>query len=277
MHTKVLRMRLGSQSRVSTGARPVAIASPRLQPAHLAHSLINIVSRVAALEQAETSEGGEAASRPVDLDTTNVEDLELDELDRAQEQLLAWVMYKEQEEQDEELDEMVDYDEYGDEEYEELYDTVDALVEEAAGVQLSMGDSVVGTVYEVDDEAAYVDIGHKGSGVVPLSLCSSAKLKSVRAAFAVQPQHFGTLCAVAVLLLSPPMLLPPCCCFLFAHESVRVLQPLEVLRPGMKREFTVVDTTGDFGEVILALAVEEVSCPLSTGGRLAAASLGGLL
>lgn len=37
------------------------------------------------------------------------------------------------------------------------------------------------------------------------------------------------------------------------------MQPLEVLRVGMKREFLVVEDEDDFGQVILSLAANEVS------------------
>ena len=73
---------------------------------------------------------------------------------------------------------MVDYDEFGDEEYEELYGAVEEMLQ-AVDVELKVGDKVVGTVYEVDDDGAYVEIGGKASGFVPLAECSFAKLKTV--------------------------------------------------------------------------------------------------
>jgi small subunit ribosomal protein S1 len=36
------------------------------------------------------------------------------------------------------------------------------------------------------------------------------------------------------------------------------LQPLEVLRPGMRREFVVVEPEDEYGEIILSLAALEV-------------------
>lgn len=78
------------------------------------------------------------------------------------------------------LDEMVDYGELGDEEYEDL-----ALLEEveqameAAHVEIKLGDRVVGTVHDIDEDGAYVEIGQKYSGFVPLSECSFARLRTV--------------------------------------------------------------------------------------------------
>ena len=78
------------------------------------------------------------------------------------------------------LDEMIDYGEFGDEEYEDL-----ALLEEveqameAAHVEIKLGDRVVGTVYDIDEDGAYVEIGQKYSGFVPLSECSFARLRTV--------------------------------------------------------------------------------------------------
>ena len=92
--------------------------------------------------------------------------------------MIQWMALSE-EEQEEDLDEMVDYDEFGDEEYEEeLFNEVDGLVEES-NVELKVGDRVVGTVYEIDEDGAYVEIGQKCSGFVPLSECSFARLKTV--------------------------------------------------------------------------------------------------
>lgn len=97
---------------------------------------------------------------------------------QAQEQMIQW-MALEEEQQEEDLDEMVDYDEFGDEEYaEELFDEVENMIE-ASNVELKVGDKVVGTVYEIDEDGAYVEIGHKYSGFVPLSECSFARLKTV--------------------------------------------------------------------------------------------------
>lgn len=50
---------------------------------------------------------------------------------------------------------------------------------EQADYELKPGDKVVGTVYECDEDGAYVEIGAKSAGFVPLSECSLARLKSV--------------------------------------------------------------------------------------------------
>ena len=137
--------------------------------------------RVAAAEEQQTqAESGLAAEARVipSIDPAVAQELELAELDDAQEQLLKWMMFTDEEAQEEDMDEMIDYDEFGDEEYEELYEELEELYD-AAGVELKVGDKVVGTVYEVDEDGAYVEIGEKSSGFVPLSECSFAKLKTV--------------------------------------------------------------------------------------------------
>ncbi|GFH29480.1 ribosomal protein S1 homologue [Haematococcus lacustris] len=87
------------------------------------------------------------------------------------------MMFTEEAQQEEELDEMVDYDEFGDEEYAELFEEVDQMVD-AEQQMLKVGDKVKGVVYAVDDDGAYVEIGDKASGFVPLEECSFAKLKT---------------------------------------------------------------------------------------------------
>lgn len=147
-------------------------------------SLRNIRLRIAAVEEQQASfelpqEEVQPSRRSLpEVDPALARELEVEELDAAQEQLLSWMMLGE-EEQEEDLDEMVDYDEFGDEEYEELYDELEELIE-AADVELKIGDKVVGNVYEVDEDGAYVEIGQKHSGFVPLSECSFARLKTVR-------------------------------------------------------------------------------------------------
>jgi predicted RNA-binding protein (virulence factor B family) len=112
-----------------------------------------------------------------------MQELDLAELDATQEQLLAWVMNTEEQQQEEDMDEMVDYEEFGDEEYAELQEDVEQLLEaNQDNVQLKVADKVMGTVYELDDDGAYVEIGQKASGFCPLSECSFAKLKSVSGA-----------------------------------------------------------------------------------------------
>ena len=70
-----------------------------------------------------------AAPSILDYDPVEVEQLELAELDQAQEDLLKWMMLDDQE-QEEDLDEMVDYDEFGDEEYAEIMDEVEEMLED---------------------------------------------------------------------------------------------------------------------------------------------------
>lgn len=140
--------------------------------------------RIAAIEQQSASfelpqdEVTPSRRSLPEIDPVLARELEIEELDAAQEQLLSWMMRGE-EEQEEDLDEMVDYDEFGDEEYEELYEELEELID-AADVELKIGDKVVGTIYEVDEDGAYVEIGQKCSGFVPLTECSFARLKTVR-------------------------------------------------------------------------------------------------
>jgi len=171
------------------------------------------IGRVAAAEEQETAyqqpEGEQpqvTAAAPIDQGRQ----YELEELDAAQEELLKWMLYLDKEEQQEDLDEMVDYSEFGDGEYEDIMEDVEDMMEQA-NYSFKPGDKIVGTVYEVDEDGAYVEIGAKSAGFVPLSECSLAKLKS----------------------------------------------PLEVLRPGMKREFVVVEEEDEYGEIILSLAAIE--------------------
>ena len=148
-----------------------------------------VVARIAAVDQPAAAyeqvpvAAVNAMQPPVHADEDDqalVHELELEELDAVQEQMIQW-MAMEEEQQEEDLDEMVDYDEFGDEEYaEELFDEVDNMIE-ASNVELKIGDKVVGTVYEIDEDGAYVEVGHKYSGFVPLSECSFARLKTVRA------------------------------------------------------------------------------------------------
>jgi hypothetical protein len=156
--------------------------------------------RVAAVEQQQTAPAGpegasqvpeaqEAApiipevpvanpSNLLPVDEEKLAQLDLAELDSAQEQLLAWMLTSDEEQQEADLDEMVDYDEFADDEYEALFEEVEQLVD-SRDLELKVGDKVVGSVYEVDEDGAYVEIGEKASGFVPLAECSFAKLKTV--------------------------------------------------------------------------------------------------
>lgn len=141
--------------------------------------------RVAALEQPATSaaEVQQPEVQPLAISGqpavsgSELEELEMLELDAAQEQLLSWMIHTDEASQEADLDEMVDYDEFGDEEYEELMEEVEQALD-AADTNLQVGDKVFGLIYEVDDDGAYVEIGEKGSGFIPLSECSIAKLKT---------------------------------------------------------------------------------------------------
>lgn len=114
----------------------------------------------------------------LDYDPVEVEALELEELDQAQEDLLKWMMLDETA-QEEDLDEMVDYDEFGDEEFAELHEEVEEMLEEV-DYDFKVGDKVTGTVIEVDDDGAYVEIGAKAIAFCPVTECSFARLKTVR-------------------------------------------------------------------------------------------------
>lgn len=153
--------------------------------------------RVAAIEEQQTSQPAEGAMQqpeaafapaPVEptykhahlapIATEELRELELEELDAAQESLLAWMVNTSEEAQEQDVDEMVDYDDFGDEEYEEaIFEEVENLVE-GTDIELNVGDKIVGTVYEIEDDGAYVEIGDKASGFVPLAECSFAKLKT---------------------------------------------------------------------------------------------------
>lgn len=161
-----------------------------------------------AYQQPEGEQPQVTAAAPIDQADTR--QYELEELDAAQEELLKWMLYMDKDEQQEDLDEMVDYSEFGDGEYEDIMEDVEDMMEQA-NYSFKPGDKIVGTVYEVDEDGAYVEIGAKSAGFVPLTECSLAKLKS----------------------------------------------PLEVLRPGMKREFVVVEEEDEYGEIILSLAAIE--------------------
>lgn len=130
---------------------------------------------VAAIEE-QAAQPQEAAVET--LDALQVEEMELQELDAAQEQLLKWMLTKTEEEQDADLDEMVDYDEFGDDEYADMVEEVQTMLEEV-DYEFKVGDKVLGTVIEVDEDGAYVEIGAKATAFCPITECSFARLKSV--------------------------------------------------------------------------------------------------
>ena len=100
------------------------------------------------------------------------------ELDEAQENLLKWMLYLDSDEQAADLDEMVDAEDVGDEEFADIYDEVEGMLDEGEA-SFKVGDKVYGTVYEVDEDGAYVEIGAKTAGFVPLVECSLGRVKSV--------------------------------------------------------------------------------------------------
>ncbi|GAX80819.1 hypothetical protein CEUSTIGMA_g8254.t1 [Chlamydomonas eustigma] len=176
-------------ARMLQRSRAGATTSQKSIPSNVRNSskLRNIRLRIAATDEQQAvnmvGQDAEVASfvqptrRPLpEVDPELARELELEELDSAQEQLLNWMMQNE-EEQEQDLDEMVDYDEFGDEEYEEMFEEVQELLQ-TSDAELKVGDKVVGAVYEVDEDGAYVEIGQKYSGFVPLSECSFARLKT---------------------------------------------------------------------------------------------------
>ncbi|KAG2454148.1 hypothetical protein HYH02_001184 [Chlamydomonas schloesseri] len=205
--------------RASLPARSTGVVSRRSLVAPAPARKANLATRVAAIEEQQTSFQGdeqpvEAALDPasiVDVDPAAVEEMDLQELDQAQEDLLKWMMLDEAT-QEEDLDEMVDYDDFGDEEYADMYEEVEEMLE-AVDYEFKVGDKVSGTVIEVDDDGAYVEIGAKAIAFCPVTECSFARLKT----------------------------------------------PLEALRPGMKRDFMVVEDEEEYGQVIVSLAAMEAT------------------
>jgi predicted RNA-binding protein with RPS1 domain len=206
--------------------------------------------------------------------------LAVQQLDAAQEDLLKWMLFLDADAQEADLDAVPDAEEVGDEEYADLYDEVEGMLEDAEA-SFKVGDKVYGTVYEVDEDGAYVEIGAKTAGFVPLSECSLGRLKTVggrgraggalgRAGRRRWAARGARARATACALLPPPAAAaapqptPP------APASPpppppRRHQPLEVLRPGMKREFVVVEDEDEYEEVILSLAAIEVRAGRSPG------------
>ncbi len=138
------------------------------------------VRKVAAIEEQQTFEQPAeevAAVAAAEAEVDEVEQ-ELDELDASQEELIKWMLFLDNDAQDADLDEMVDYDEYADDEYEQLFEEVEDIMQRE-DYDFKVGDKVMGTVYEVDENGAYVEIGAKTAGFVPLVECSLAKLKTV--------------------------------------------------------------------------------------------------
>lgn len=174
---------MGLSRRPFTTSQPLAVSLPRLRfdafHRPIAARSQRLTPRVAALEEAPSAAQGEVMQPAAGTSAVSAEELELEELDEAQEELLSWMLYTDEDKQDEDLAEMVDYDEFGDEEYAELYEEVEKLYSEY-DYDFKVGDKVMGTVIDIDDEGAYIEIGAKASGFCPVSECSLAKLKTVR-------------------------------------------------------------------------------------------------
>lgn len=193
--------------RVVQPVRPNAAASRRVAVQAASTEPALAEESIATAQAPQTSALASFSSDP------EVAEMELAELDAAQEQVLTWMLNHTEQQHEEDLDEMVDYDEFGDEEYAEIQDQVEQMID-ASYSTLTMGDQVKGTVYEVDDDGAYIEIGEKASGFVPLSECSFAKLKSVSACPGCMQQGFRPLAAGHGPLHSMqqpgPHPLPPC-------------------------------------------------------------------
>lgn len=234
-------MALLSRSRLACGARNAVVPSvPRSKL-----PVRRYIGRVAAIEEPATASQPELSSAvSVPENVVPGKDYKIEELDAAQEELLSWMLFWDNAAQEKDLDEMQDYEELTDNiaEDPELEQEIEAMIDKASEISLRPGEKVIGTVYEVDEDGAYVEIGAKSAGFVPLSECSLARLKS----------------------------------------------PLEVLRPGMQREFIVVEEEDEYGEIILSLAaieaelfwhrirqMQENDCPVYV--TVTSATRGGLL
>lgn len=171
-------MALLTRSRLACGARNAVVPSvPRSKL-----SIRRYIGRVAAIEEPATASQPELSSAvSVPENVVPGKDYKIEELDAAQEELLSWMLFWDNAAQEKDLDEMQDYEELTDNiaEDPELEQEIEAMIDKASEVSLRPGEKVIGTVYEVDEDGAYVEIGAKSAGFVPLSECSLARLKSV--------------------------------------------------------------------------------------------------
>jgi hypothetical protein len=206
---------------------------------------VSAIEQPTTYSQSEQPEQQQAAVAGAAADPELEQQLAVQQLDEAQENLLKWMLFLDSDAQDADLDEMEDVDEVGDAEFAGLYDEVETMLEESEA-SVKVGDKVYGTVYEVDEDGAYVEIGAKSAGFVPLVECSLGKLKTVRYRWGGRPRDWALIGAPDCPATASPRPLP-------ARP-----QPLEVLRPGMKREFVVAEDEDEYGEVILSLAAMEV-------------------
>jgi len=172
------------QSRSSSGARGQQQQQLSTLRSKSSKNVALRTLKVAAIDQPATyqpdeSRGGLSGGAEA-VDPELNEQLALQQLDAAQEDLLKWMLFLDSDQQEADLDEAVDQEEVGDEEFEALYDDVETMLEDS-GATFKVGDKVYGTVYEVDEDGAYVEIGAKTAGFVPLAECSLGKLKTVSA------------------------------------------------------------------------------------------------
>jgi hypothetical protein len=155
---------------------------------------------VAAIEEQETTYQPELSNAAVSSPQPDVaeKNYKIEELDAAQEELLSWMLFWDGAAQEKDLDEMQDYEELADQaQFDEAFELeVEDMLEAASETNLRPGQKVLGTVYEVDEDGAYVEIGAKSAGFVPLSECSLARLKSVSS-----PEMRSTACIHSVLRL----------------------------------------------------------------------------
>jgi hypothetical protein len=142
---------------------------------------------VAAIEQQETAYEPELSAAAVSSPEVPEKNYKIEELDAAQEELLSWMLFWDGAAQEKDLDEMQDYEERSDQyqaQFDEAFqEEVEDMLDAASETNLRPGQKVLGTVYEVDEDGAYVEIGAKSAGFVPLVECSLARLKSVRQQF----------------------------------------------------------------------------------------------
>jgi len=134
---------------------------------------------VAAVEEQQTAPE-DAAPAPAAASLVDTDADDIAELEEAQEELLKWMLFMPEEAQDADLDEGADLEQIvgdADDVDEELGEEVEAMLEQY-DYEFKVGDKVMGVVYEVDEDGAYVEIGAKTAGFVPLAECSLAKLKT---------------------------------------------------------------------------------------------------
>eukprot|EP00882_Tetradesmus_deserticola_P032810 GHRQ01037402.1.p1 GENE.GHRQ01037402.1~~GHRQ01037402.1.p1 ORF type:complete len:187 (-),score=51.90 GHRQ01037402.1:140-700(-) len=154
------------------------------------------IGRVAAIEEQETTYQPELSNAAVSSPQPDEveKNYKIEELDAAQEELLSWMLFWDGAAQEKDLDEMQDYEEVADQaQFDEAFELeVEDMLEAASETSLRPGQKVLGTVYEVDEDGAYVEIGAKSAGFVPLSECSLARLKSVSSLAGASPAACGS-------------------------------------------------------------------------------------